>query len=208
MNIGMRIVSCLGIILLLGLSGCAHYRAKPLRRLTVRNFAHTEHVVSFEHHVFDKYDCRCYLDRNVKGRGYQVIHITLTNNTHNTLSFSPSRFSFPCIDPQEVADTVHTNTTARAVGYGLTGIFVWPFLVPALVDGIGSSKANEKLNIDFHRKALHEQFVKPLSTINGLIFVPNESFDPDFSFVVTDVTNNKQYVLSSSEPQVSIYAKK
>lgn len=204
MNIVTRMVSSIGIVILLGLSGCAAYRAKPLRRLTIKNFSHTDQVVSFEHRVFTRRECRKYLDRNIMVRGYKAIHITLTNNTHNTLSFSPTRFSFPCVDPQEVADTVHTNTTARAVGYGVTGIFIWPFLIPAVVDSIGSSKANEKLNADFHRKTLHEQIVKPLSTINGLIFVPNESFNAEFSFILTDLTNNKQYVLSSAQPELCI----
>jgi len=66
---------------------------------------------------------------------------------------------------------VHTSTIKRTGRYGLPGLFFWPLLVPAIVDGLGSEKANEKLDADFVQKSLHVQIVRPYSLVNGLILV-------------------------------------
>ena len=65
----------------------------------------------------------------------------------------------------------------RILGYVFAGLFVWQLLIPAIVDGFGSEKANEKLDYDYNAKLLRERVVKPYSMINSLIFVPNEEFE-------------------------------
>jgi hypothetical protein len=204
-NITFKAAALLATIALLGLSGCAHYRAKSLNRLTTGiEPQNKKSVISFAYQVFDTDDCLYYLDRDVIAKGYQPVHITFTNNTSHHLNFSTEMFSFPCASIGEVAADAHTNTTARAVGYGVGGIFIWPLLIPAIVDSMGSAKANKKLNADFSRKGLRSQLVPPSSSINGLIFVPVESFDSNFSFVVTDMKNNQRYELSTGRQLLQV----
>lgn len=187
----------------MGLAGCAHYKAKPLKMLTQRTQT-AEQSISFTHRIFNAYDCKKYLDRNTLAQGYQPIQITLTNNTDRNLSISTKNFSLDCINPQSVATSVHTNTAARAVGYGVTGLFIWPFIIPAIVDGIGSHKANEQLDIDFAHKALRVETIKPHTTINGLIFISTDEWNDDFALHVTDEATNEIFALSTTKPVVKV----
>ena len=192
------------LVVLLGLSGCAHYGARPLNRLSGGVLSNKkEQFVSFKHRVFSKRDCKKYLDRNVISKGYQPVNIELTNNSNRCLDISTKRFSFPCVPAEEVASKVHTSTTNRAVGYGVAGLFVWPLLIPAVVDGVGSSNANKQLDEDFAQKELRDQIVGPYSRINALIFVPKEDFDKHFSFTVVDRQNGEKFVLSPGSPRLS-----
>jgi hypothetical protein len=191
---------------LLFLSGCAHYRAKPLQKLPVTTRQSPEQTVSFEYHVLDRRDCKQYLDRNVQAKGYQPIQLTIENNSSRSLYFSLSSFDIPCIDADDVASTVHTSTVGRAVGYTVAGLVscIWLLFIPAIVDGIGSDKANEQLDIDFARKAVHNQIIAPNSTVNGLIFVPYENFNDDFSFSLADHEKNEHFKLSTIKRSVKI----
>jgi hypothetical protein len=201
-----QIYSVSSLIILLALSGCAHYHPKSsLSNLNTGISQQTkESTISFNHHVFSTDDCLRYLDRNIIARGYQPVNITFTNNTKYSLTFSTKSFSFPCALVEEVAEKAHTNTKGRAVGYGVASLCVPILWIPAVVDGVGSSKANKKLNADFSRKSLRDQVVNPFSTVSGLIFVPTGSFNPNFTFVVNDFKNDKKYTLSSSNPILNI----
>lgn len=199
-NIVLYLLSC---AILVGLSGCARYKAKPLK--TLARASRTEaSSISFDYELFSISDCKKYLDRNPIKNGYQPIQITFTNNTNCSFNISKKSLSVACIDAQEVAETVHTDTVARAVGYGVVGVFIWPFIIPAIVDGIGSAKANEQLDDDFMRKELRSQTVKPHTTINGLIFIScYDDIDENFTLTVTDQKSNS-FVLSPDKPKLKI----
>jgi hypothetical protein len=197
------VLSSVLMLILAALSGCARYKVKPLRMLT-RAPKTEESSISFDYEVFSVSDCKKYLDRNPIKKGYQPVQIAFTNNTNRNFSISKKSFSIACIDAQEVAETVHTNTVGRAVGYGVAGFFVWPFIIPAIVDGIGSAKANEQLDDDFMRKELRSQTVKPHTTVNGLIFIScDDDIDETFTLTVTDQKSNS-FVLSLDKPKLKI----
>lgn len=191
------------ILALLALTGCAKYRPLPLNRIKIHPSLYSldEHI-AFVHHVFDLEDCFTYLDRNVLYKGYQPINITFTNNSNKFLYLSKANFSFPCVSSLEVAQKVHTSTVKRVVGYGVAGLFVWPFLIPAIVDGIGSTEANQKLDFDFKYKSLHTQTVPPYTTVSGLIFVSVENFSHDFSLTVVDAESSKRFTLTTHAPSI------
>jgi hypothetical protein len=196
-------------IVLIGLSGCAHYRAKPLRTLTTTPKA-GEQFIALDYEVFNAGDCKRYLDRNTIVKGYQPIQVTFTNNTERHISISTKSFSFDCIHEQEVATTVHTNTVARAVSYSAAAVVCLPLIVPAIafgsaavIDGVGSAEANEQLDADFAQKALRSQTVKPRTTVNGLIFISVDDDFDDFTLTVTDQDNHR-FTLSSVAPKLRI----
>ncbi|HBL98741.1 TPA: hypothetical protein DDZ86_03805 [Candidatus Dependentiae bacterium] len=173
--------------------------------MTVHAFEddNTEYV-SFAHRVFSRHDCKKYLDRNVIARGYQPVHITVSNHSNRYLYFSTSHFSFPCADVECVAHSVHTSTAGRAVGYGVAGLFIWPFLIPAIVDGVGSAEANQALDADFERKSVEDQEMRPFSVLNGLFFVPVEYFTPKFSLFLVDVKTREKFKLDTCRPALKI----
>ncbi len=187
-------------------SGCAHYKAQPLdRMLSNRNtsFAKENHI-SLDYHVFNKTDCKRYLNRDVISAGYQPIHISFNNNTDRYLHVTMSNFSLPVTIPEEIAEEFHTSTIGRATGYGVAAFFVWPFAIPAIVDGVKSSKANKQLSTDYSRKSFRDCVVSPYSSVDGLIFVPIHAFNGNFSLKVMDRNNNEQFTLSSTNPYYTI----
>lgn len=193
---------CIGVLLL---SGCAKYRAQPLNRLSTCVSNKQEPLIAFAYKPLDKADCQRYLGRDVLAKGYQPIQITFSNNTNRYLNFSKANISIPCVCAGEIAHKVHTSTAARASIYGVAGaLFFWPLVIPAIVDGVGSSRANKKLNMDFSKKELCDQIVAPFSTINGLIFVPVEKFDPEFKITLVDANNHDQFTLTTGKPSLKI----
>jgi hypothetical protein len=101
--------------------------------------------------AFDKMDCKRYLDRDVIKKGYQPVQLFIQNNSDKNYLLSLNRLSLPYVRPEEVARTVHTSTMGRILGYGIPGIVIaWPLIIPAVVDGVKSSEANEALDKDFY----------------------------------------------------------
>ena len=186
------------IFVIVGFSGCAKYKVRPLDPLIPMPLEDSkDKSVSFDYRVFSKDVCYNYLDRDVISKGYQPIQISIANNTNRYLGFSLMNFSFPCVAAELVAPLVHTSTVGRSVGYGVAGLILWPFLIPAVVDGIGSAEANTQLDLDFSRKALRDQIVGPYMCINGLVFAPCGSFQPRFSFVLIDQESHQKIVLDT-----------
>jgi hypothetical protein len=199
----------IGLTVLLALSGCASYRSRPLSHLPTRSAQiSNEKSVSFAYHIFSKKDCKRYLDRNVIKYGYQPVQITITNNSDKTLHFSRKRISLTTVDVDEVAEKAYTNTAGRSIGYGVGAyLLFWPLAIPAIVDGIGSSKANEKLSNDYNRKILHDQPINPFETVNGLIFVPVDTFTPNFEISLSHGTSSEPIILSTMKPYTkALYA--
>lgn len=190
---------------LLLIPGCADYKAKPLRRLgSSVSLNSNEHFVSFAHHVFSKSDCKKYLGRNVISKGYQPVQITFTNNSDRSFLVSPSNFSLPSVDPGEVSEKVHYSMINRVVGYGVGALFLWPLAVPAIVEGVNSPKANQQLDEDYDQKIVNSQELKPFSIVNGLIFVPKEDFDHNFTFTLVDQRENKRLHFSPKNTELKI----
>jgi len=196
-------LAVLAALSMLLLSGCAHYKTKALRPLAVTTPIEKQ-TLSFTYQVYDAQDCAIYLDRDVLKKGYQPIHITIYNNSAQTLHFCPTNITLPCVPAQEVARSVHTSSISRAVGYGIPGLFIWPLLVPAVVDSVKSEKSNKKLDIDFARKSLRPQIIRPYDTINGLIFVDIEHFTENFSIMLENKQVNRVYTLSTLKNSIKI----
>jgi len=84
------------------------------------------------------------------------------------------------------------------------GIFIWPFIIPAIIEAVESPRANKKLEADFSRKALTSQIIAPFSSANGIIFTGLDSSCDDFSFMLLDQKNNASYELSTVHKIVKV----
>ncbi|MFH1254312.1 MAG: hypothetical protein V1646_02665 [bacterium] len=201
-QVGFLIVS---IVALSFITGCARYSAQPLNRIKTVNphkqdgTEKPEKAISLAYNVYDKWDCKKYLNRDVLAKGYQPVQITITNNSDRYINFSKENISLPTVSAVDVAKKVHTSTMTRVVSYGVAGLFLWPFFIPAIVDGVKSSQANQRLDEDFAKKELADQIISPYNTINGLIFVPKNEFSRDFTITAVDVEKRVRFALNSNK---------
>lgn len=186
-------------LIVLGLSGCAGYQATSLKRLSPEfaPHAHSYQGIAFSARPFTKKDCQRYLDRDVIKAGYQPVQITVENNSGRTLIFSPDSINLPCVDAAVVASKVHTSTMGRALAWGIPGLFfLWPLLIPAAVDSVGSSEANAELDRDFAGKGLQEAVINPGSTLNGVVFIPVSEYRDNFSVTLVDRDTREKIIFS------------
>jgi len=194
-------------------SGCAKYSARPLDRLVKVDSVYTDKNgndgdaqkrISMSYKIFNKGDCIKSLDRDVIAKGYQPIQISVRNDSDRYIRLCKSNIDMPLVSAGEVGRRVHTSTLTRVIGYGVAGLFLWPFLIPAAVDGMKSEQANQRLDIDFADKELSDQIIAPYSSANGLIFVRKEDFDPDFAISLVDIERKVRFVLNSSNDYLNI----
>lgn len=162
---------------LLLLTGCASYQASALPLLTQATALQSfqEQNVHVMWKIFDRKECKTYLDRDILAKGYIPVHLTFHNESNDPLSLSPYNFSAPVAPVYEVAHKVHTSTAGRALGWGLPGLMLFPPLViPGVVDGVKSFNANKALDHDYELKSIKEQVISPHATFNCVAFVPEE----------------------------------
>ena len=183
------------------LCGCASYNASPLSSLSHEMIPSAETKnpdVIVMAKTFNKSDCTKYLDRDVIAEGYRPIQLFIQNNSDTKYVFSLNRISLSCARPEEVAEKVHTSTVGRAAGYGAGALLLWPLAIPAVVDGIGSAKANGSLDNDFSAKAAMDQTIQPHSYLNKLIFVPASEYQNTFTVTLIDQESGKPKALEVS----------
>lgn len=179
----------LSLLILVFLCGCASYKASPLNSLSsdiIQTFP-AEGSVVITAKAFNKADCKRYLDRDVISKGYQPIQLYIQNDSEKDYIFSLNRVSLSCARPEEVAEKVHTSTIGRAAGYGAAAIFTCGlFAIPAVIDGVKSSQANEALDNDFSAKTAIDQVIYAHSHLNKLIFIPVNEYQSLFHVTLMD----------------------
>ncbi len=168
--------------------GCAKYRVMSLEPLKpeFHPSALSLDGVHVCHQVLDGLACKRYFNKDLRTVGVQPIQVSVANNSNRTLLLDLSRCSVPCMPPDQVAKKAHFNTAGRATGYGVAGIFIWPLLIPAIVDGAGSSKANTQMDHDYESKGLDDLVIHPFDIANGVFFVPVEEMSPNFAIHLVD----------------------
>jgi hypothetical protein len=176
------------------LTGCASYSASTLATLPAESAVESQKspnvLVSWK--AFDVSDCKRYLGRNVISEGYMPLQLTIRNNSTDPVYFNPQNFNIPLASVNEVASKAHTSTAGRVVGWGVGALFIFPLVIPAIYDGIKSSEANDALDADYEAKALREHVIQPMSTFNGVVFVPQKySYQNIEMFLVNQKTHEK-----------------
>lgn len=181
------------------LAGCANYTASTLSNLEpalVVSEQTSSAPLQVAAKTFNRADCKQYLDRDVISKGFQPVQLYIKNNSEKNYVFSLSRIDLPLANPQDVANRVHTSTIGRIVGYGVASMIIWPFVIPAIVDGIKSSEANEALDCDFSAKSARDQIIAPYSYVNTLLFVPVQSYQRPFTVTLIDQETKEPVALT------------
>lgn len=228
------IAACV-IALLMLLSGCGKQKYRSLDQLPKTNtFISHDASIQGSYTVLDGKACKNHLGANVLKKGYQPIYITLTNTSDRALYFSEANINLPTVPADIVAQSAHTHTAARAIGFGVPGAvgvctavsfitaaalcppmapFVFPPAIagifvcsaPAIISTKNSISKNEEIDINFEDKALRDQYLPPHTTINGLIFVPKKMFNPTFEIALAD-SMNRPLILASNPAQTTAVA--
>lgn len=176
------------------LTGCASYNASTLSMLPMDNAIHStqEPEVLVAWKAYDKKDCEKYLDRNVLSEGYIPVQVTIRNGSSDPMYLSSNNFGVPVSSSNEVASKVHTSTGGRIAAWGIGGLFFFPLMIPAVVDGVKSSNANTSLDADYAAKTLQEHTIQAHSLFNGVVFIPKQYGDQNIEmFLVNQKTNQK-----------------
>ncbi len=180
---------------LLFLTGCASYEASSLSTLCQDSPIITTHQnsdVSTSWKVFDKKDCKTFLGRDVLSKGYVPVQMTIRNNSNDPMYISPDNFNIALMPSDQVAEKVHTSTAGRVAAWGVCGLILSPFLIPAIYDGIRSSNANRSLDADYQFKSLKEHLIQPRATWSSIIFIPKKELNQRIEmFLVNDRTQEK-----------------
>ena len=189
------------------LSGCASYHAASLNYLPeeiiTQGSESNKKELKVAAKAFDKADCKRYLDRDVLRQGYQPIQLYIQNDSNKSYAFSLSRLNLSIAESEEVARTVHTSTIGRILWYGVPGLILSPFglglplIIPAVVDGIKSSEANDALDVDYYVKTIKDdQVIGPHSHFNKLVFVDAAKYQSSFSLTLIEQGTKKEEIFS------------
>ncbi len=186
------------LLALLLVSSCASYNASALKSLSTELVQVSDLPgILVAAKTFTKVDCKRHLDRDVIKKGYQPIQLYIQNNTDKSYIFSLSRISLSCANPEEVAEKVHTSTVGRATGYGAAAVLTSGlFIIPAIIDGVKSSNANDALDNDFSLKAAKDQIIFPHSHINIILFIPVNEYRPNFEIDLIEEPSKKKVTLN------------
>jgi hypothetical protein len=176
------------------LASCANYRAASLSSLSSDQVIYASQTVpvSAAWKIFDKKDCKTFLGRDVIAAGYIPIQMMIQNHSKDSMYLAADHFNIPLTPPQQVAEKVHTSTATRVIAWGAGGILFPPLLIPAIYDGIQSSKANRSLDADYSFKSLSERTIQPQTAFNGIVFVTKDQINqPIEMFLLNQKTQEK-----------------
>lgn len=179
-NLSFIVIS--GVILF---SGCAKYKSHKLAEPI--GVVHQQNNIEIKAEALTDADCHHYFSRRVLSKGYQPIQLCIKNGSNQTYILNADNIDIQIEDRKNVARSLELNTAGRVVGWGLPGLFLWPFFVPAAVEGVKSSNANKKLSDDFSQRVLNYNsrlVITPGSSINKVFFVMTENFKNKFDITL------------------------
>lgn len=188
--------------------GIANYEATPLDGLIDDISIIKQNTISFEYRILSRSECQRILGRSIIiDHGYRAVQIQLVNKTNKYFSMPESGFSFPIVSYYTVAQQVRFNTTHRMLLWGIVKLLTLGLIwYPGAVDAIESPRANERLMADYVRKTFLVKVVRPFSSINGVLFVSTQHFNPEFYFTLIEQATGERYVLSTKKQVIEIEA--
>lgn len=165
-------------------SGCASYKSGVLPSKDVFTYDNKQEkngLIAVAD-ILDAKETKRVFQFDLQSKGVQPIYIIIDNRTTQTYEFSKANLNKNALSSQEVADKCKFSTVGRATTYGVLGLFVWPFLIPAVVDGVGSANANKKIEDDYaYKEIIDKSRIAPNGMLTGIVFVekmkPGENFD-------------------------------
>ena len=126
----------------------------------------------------------------------QPTYIVIDNRTKDTYEFKKRSLNQTVLPAEEVASECGFSTAGRATAYGVAGVFIWPLLIPAVVDGVGSSQANQRMQDDYMYKEIKDERISPNGLLNGVVFLGKMKDGEELAVRLQNVKNNEVKLFS------------
>lgn len=126
---------------------------------------------------------------DLPSRGIYPLAISIQNNTGQTYSLSASSVDLPRVEASSVAFKITKSAIPRAIAYKVASFFFWPFAIPSTIDGIRVFAHNKQIKKDMRTKSMNDGVLAPYSTLNRVVFVKEDQFNPDFKVTLIDLEN-------------------
>jgi len=182
-----KILYFLAVSSLFLFSGCAKYKPSQIPFPSgEKQKANNIKIVTRK--LSDKEVKICF-DSQKLSKKYDAVQIYVKNNSDKTIILNAQQISLPVISAKEICKTTYRETAARITSYAIPGFFLWPFWIPAIIDGQKSSKANEQIDQDVSVKVLatnDNKSIKPNNHINKIAFIPKGYNTKEFAIKLVD----------------------
>ena len=193
-----RILSFLSVTLLI-FQSCASYQGGRLPGKDVETFAnrHVQAEVHVAVDIMSNQKIQQAFQFDLEEYEVQPVYVVMDNRSKRSYHFKKSDIDRQIYSAKEVAEKVQYSTTGRAAAYGTAaalGLVVWPllfFAIPAVVDGMGSSGANQRIQDDYAYKEIEDGRVLPNGLLTGIVYVPRMKDGEGISFRLTDVESGE-----------------
>lgn len=154
-------------------SGCATYHSGRLPSGNVNSYANCQDQNGLKVAVkfFDAKESKQTFGVGKLYSLYQPVYIVIDNRSENVYEFKKSTLNKSSVPAEEVAKECGFSTAGRATAYGVAGLFIWPFLIPAVVDGVGSAQANQKMESDYTYKEIKDDRIARNGLLTGIVFL-------------------------------------
>ncbi len=185
---GLLFIFCLAF-----LGGCAKYKARPLSFPAApieekRNIAVAAYALNDD-------DMHYYFSRRAIQRGLQPVQLTVVNNSKDTYLLDAKDINLSLESRNTAFDSLRLSKTSRCVGWGVAGLFVWPFLIPAAVELVKTEKANKDMKLDFVQRVIDREsriLIKPGQEINRVFFVSHANIQYSFDLKLMNMADKKE----------------
>ncbi|MDP8261921.1 MAG: hypothetical protein P9M13_01290 [Candidatus Ancaeobacter aquaticus] len=180
-------------VVVLLMQGCAGYNASrlPSTDVTTYDAYQNQDGLKVAAKFLDAKESKDVFGVEDVHKNYQPVYILVDNRTTNTYGFKKRMMSKQTAPAEEVAEKCSFNTAGRATTYGVAGIFIWPLLIPAVVDGVGSSNANKSMKNDYMYKEIKDERVSPNGLLNGVVFLDRMKDGETLDIRLTNVDNDE-----------------
>ncbi|MGM0440362.1 MAG: hypothetical protein ACQEP8_04525 [Chlamydiota bacterium] len=167
-----KIIVVISMITIL-LQGCASYQASALPSADVMSFSNNQEQDNLHAAVkfFNAAESKKMFGTSDVYSRYQPVYIVIDNRTKDAYEFKKRMLNKTTIPAEEVAAECGFSTAGRATAYGVAGLFVWPLLIPAVVDGVGSANANERMGNDYMNKEINDERIPSNGLLTGIAFL-------------------------------------
>lgn len=171
---------------LLTLPHCAKYKPIPLGK----PFNHKEkNQVEIAAREFTAAEFKRYFDTSVDCSKVVPLQLFVHNKSDKTLILNAQSLNINLLKVADVKRKLHRNTIGRTVIYGAAGVVLWPLLIPAVVDGVKSHKANKEIDADMEHYAFGSDTrveIRPGMAVNKIMFAERQSFKHDLQVYLTN----------------------
>lgn len=185
--------------------GCASYNPKDLKPLSNDALAtmcvplkSTGRLCSDDVKVYasilSSARTKFYFDRDICAKGYVIVQFTIANNSDSALVLDNSSIGVQTTSFSDISKLVGTSTCGRASAYGVGALLFFPLIIPAVVDGVRSSEANQRLAADLSMRCADICYIHPHSLKNHVIFVHRSAFRNEFEMTLVDNENQSSII--------------